>query len=139
MSKIETWSPNQKQEELQQPIDQTALNKFINISKANKLNELEQQLDSAAIAQHQPLMKKHKSTWEDATKPLTTEELVHLVKFFTVAEMQLSGWEAGSKSPVVWICRALKSRNAFPDSELTAWIKKNTDNKFLPYGNILDL
>ncbi len=139
MSQIGTWNPNQKQAETQQAINQAALKQFINISKENKLDELNQQLSSSEIIQHQPLMKTHKHAWLDAAQPLTTEELVYLVKFFTVAEMQLSGWEAGSKSPVIWICRALKTRNAFPDSKLTAWIKNHTDNKFLPYGNILDL
>ena len=42
-------------------------------------------------------------------------------------------------SPVIWLCRELKKRGAFPDPELIQWIKENTDNKFLPYGNLLDL
>ena len=35
------------------------------------------------------------------------------------------------------LVRELKRRGAYP-AELTAWIKANTDNRFLPYGNLMD-
>ena len=139
MSAIGTWNPNQKKEQLQQPIDKEVLGRFIAISQAGQLEQLGQQLSAQDIAGQKYLMKKHKDAWADISQQLTLDELVHLVRFFTLAEMQLAGWEAGSLSPVIWLCRALKARGAFPDPDLIHWIKTHTNNQFLPYGNILDL
>ena len=139
MSNIGTWIPNQEKEERQQPIDKEVLNRFIAIGLADQLESLEQHLGAEDIAGQKHLMKKHKDVWADISQKFTIEELVQLVRFFTLAEMQLVGWEAGSLSPVIWLCRALKSRGAFPDPDLISWIKAHTNNQFLPYGNILDL
>jgi len=73
--------------------------------------------------------------------PLLTDQpdavLVCLVRFFTLAEMQLAGWEALGRSPVIPIVAELRRRKSYPH-ELTAWIKAHTNNRFLPYGNLLD-
>ena len=50
--------------------------------------------------------------------------------------MQLPGWEAGKKNPVIYLVRILKDRDGF-DPELRKWIKTNTDNRYLPYGSAL--
>ena len=135
---IGNWDPNQDQKNTNATIDQQILRRFIALSEADQLAQLNQQLSQQEIDGHRPLMKTHKDVWAQATENLSNEELIHLARFFTLAEEQLPGWEAGSLSPVVWLCRALKSRGAFPDQELIQWIKQNSSNKFLPYGNILD-
>lgn len=67
---------------------------------------------------------------------LDTAEIESLIRFFTLAESQLSGWEAGRKSPVIQLVKILKSDDAF-SVELRKWIKKNTSNRYLPYGSAL--
>ena len=62
--------------------------------------------------------------------------IVRLVRFFTLAEMQLAGWEAGKQSPVIPLVKVLKGRGSF-DAELRRWIKTHTDNRYLPYGSVL--
>jgi hypothetical protein len=49
----------------------------------------------------------------------------------------LLGFETGPKSPVIALARALRKRGEYPD-DLTAWIKVNTDNRFLPHGSLMD-
>ena len=63
--------------------------------------------------------------------------LIALIRFFTLAEQELPGWEAGSKSPAIACARELRLRGRYP-ADLTAWIRDHTDNRFLPYGSLLD-
>ncbi len=74
--------------------------------------------------------------WRQAGEGLSSAELTALVRFFTLAE-RLPGWESGPKSPVIVLAAVLKARGDYPP-ELTAWIKENTDNRFLPYGSLMD-
>lgn len=85
----------------------------------------------------QPWMRQTRKDWQPVLQPLATEQLVDLVRFFTLAEQHWAGWEGDDKNPVVWICKELKTRDAFPDDDLTKWIKAHTENRFLPYGNPL--
>ncbi|GGX64361.1 hypothetical protein [Saccharospirillum salsuginis] len=90
-----------------------------------------------ALEPLQVWMRQSRSAWAPLLEPLPTEQLVRLVRFFTLAEHHWAGWEGQDKNPVVWICKELKTRDAFPDAELTQWIKSHTENRFLPYGNPL--
>ena len=74
--------------------------------------------------------------WAAAAAGLSSAELESLVRLYTLAE-RLPGWNAGPRSPVIPLVAELKRRDACPDG-LTAWIKANTDNRFLPYGSLLD-
>ncbi len=139
MASLGNWDPNQDQENSTANIDSSILLKFISISESGDLEQMNQHLSQEEIDAHRPLMKTHKDAWAKTAETFNNEQLVHLIRFFTVAEEKLPGWESGSLSPVIWLCRALKSRGAFPDQALITWIKENSRNKFLPYGNILDL
>ncbi|MGE0624211.1 MAG: hypothetical protein AB7I04_05670 [Pseudomonadales bacterium] len=77
-----------------------------------------------------------KTDWQAATADLDSKDLIALIRLFTLAE-RLPGWESGARSPVIPMARLLKSRGDYPD-DLTAWIKANTANRFLPYGSLLD-
>jgi hypothetical protein len=74
--------------------------------------------------------------WRSAVSELDSGQIVALVKFFTLAE-RLPGWEAGARSPVIPMAAVLKARGDYPD-DLTGWIKAHTDNRFLPYGSLMD-
>ena len=76
--------------------------------------------------------------WGEVLEVLSSEDIELLIRLFTLAEMNLPGWEAGAKSCVVPMVRALKDRQCY-DSGLTRWIKAHTNNKFLPHGNLMDL
>jgi hypothetical protein len=81
------------------------------------------------------MMTLDKQAW-DCVIDWNNQQLENLIRFFTVAEMQLPGWEGGNKSPVIALVKILKSRDAF-SADLRRWIKANTDNRYLPHGSAL--
>ena len=76
-------------------------------------------------------------TWTDAVQALQTSEIESLIRFLTLAEEAIGGWQAGDKSPVIALVKVLKSRGSY-DRALTRWIKANSDNRFLPHGSLMD-
>ena len=74
-------------------------------------------------------------SWSVAEQ-LSKEQIEQLIRFFTLAEQFWSGWEAGKRSAVIPLVGLLKAEGSF-DPELRRWIKKNTDNRYLPNGAAL--
>ena len=135
MSSVDSWEPpaNQPPKE----IDPAVLTLFIDaISQADAPLSADA-LPVSELDDFKYIVTLHKDLWAKAASNLADTSIIALIHFFTLVEAH-PGWEAGSKSPVVWLCRELKQRGLFPDKELIQWIKANTDNKFLPYGNPLD-
>jgi hypothetical protein len=89
------------------------------------------------IAQLASVMRLPAPKWSEAAHSLSVTDIETLIRVLTVAEMQLSGWEAQAKSPVVPLVAELKRRGAY-NKELTAWIKAHTTNRFLPHGSLMD-
>lgn len=73
--------------------------------------------------------------WTPVVRELSDQELVALVRFFTLAEGRLPGWEAGERSPVVPMARELRRRGAFPQ-DLRRWVRAHSENRFLPFGSL---
>ena len=99
------------------------------------LSDLGTLLDKESIKRDATLMTQTEESWEVAAS-LSDDDIVVLVRFFTLAEKQLAGWEAGKRSPVVPLVKILKSRGVFTP-ELRKWVKANTDNRYLPNGAAL--
>ncbi|MBU3070972.1 hypothetical protein KOI40_14200 [Aestuariicella sp. G3-2] len=131
---VGAWDPNQAQQADNFSIDHDVLKAFIALSEQQQLNDLKSTLNDDIKISQAPLMKLSKDTWIKTAESLSDEQVIHLVKFFTLAEMQLSGWEAGAESPVIGLVKALRLRKSPPDKELLLWIKSNSDNRFLPNG-----
>lgn len=68
-----------------------------------------------------------------------------LVRLFTLLENR-PGWAAGAASPVVPLFRSLRMRvqgdepaaAAVDVDALAAWVKRHSDNRFLPWGSLQD-
>jgi hypothetical protein len=99
------------------------------------LENLAASLTAAQISDDARLMRLDEAPWQVVTT-LSDEELISLVRFFTLAEMQLPGWDGGKQSPVIYLVRILKQRGAFKPV-LRQWVKTNTDNRYLPNGALL--
>lgn len=97
---------------------------------------LEQQLEASWL-EDTWVISENQAFWNAHVSNLENEQLVHLMKVFTLLETQLDNWAAGDKSAVIYIGKILKSRQAFPDIETVRWIKANSSNRFLPHGPIL--
>ena len=124
------WEPNRP---TQVSMEQLAV--LIGLLQSVELDDLPNTLDKEAQKAFSYLMKQTKEAWPPLDT-LSDEELNSLIRFFTVAEMQLPGWDAGKTSPVIYLVKALKERDAF-SAELRKWIKATSDNRFLPNGAIL--
>jgi len=133
-----SWSPDQGQQDNKPSIPAQRLEALLQLCIEQPLESLPK-LDGTLIESEAELMQMHKDSWLASARPLSDAQIVQLIRFFTLAEETLPGWEAGSRSPVIWLCRELKHRGQFPDSKLIEWIRGHSSNKFLPYGNILDL
>ena len=125
---IDVWEP-------QKPlsIDETLLQELAGVYRRGET--LAEQLDEPWVKDKMQLMHQEADAFRTA-KNLSDDVLADLIRFFTLAEMQLPGWEAGKKNPVIYLVRILKDRDGF-DPELRKWIKTNTDNRYLPYGSAL--
>lgn len=128
-----TWDPNAGSGNT---ITLELLTPFLSLQN-DQLTDLTELLPTATVQSTGWLMKRTLAEWQPVSEQLTDDQIRHLIRFFTLAEEQLPGWEAGDSSPVIWLCRILKQRGQFPDKELTRWIKEHTKNRFLPYGSVL--
>lgn len=134
---IGEWNPEQKTKPAEQ-VDTELLKKIVrNYSPDLEDNptEVATLLDAAELSAGAPLMTLDRAAW-DCVSEWDTAELQTLVKFFTLAEMQLPGWKGGNKSPVIALVKILKLRDGFT-AELRQWVKANTDNRYLPHGSVL--
>ncbi len=79
-----------------------------------------------------------KSGWEQFTESSSVDEVIRLIRLATLAEMRYASMQCGAKSPVIKLVKILKSKSAFSD-ELQQWIKSVTTNRYLPYGDLMDM
>ena len=97
-----------------------------------------QQLDTAFNSQQQQrccgLMSLPEASWEPVLVSLGEDQLLALMRFFTVAEMKFVGWRAGERSPVIAIAKELKRRGKALDRNQLEWIRKHSDNRYIPFG-----
>lgn len=127
---VGTWNPSAQITELSNAILQELL------VAAGHSSEREFGLSPTDIERLAGAAHSNRMDWQTATQHLGDGDLVALVRFFTLAEARFDSWQAGANSPVIVMARALRERGAWP-ADLTAWIKRHTDNKFLPYGSLL--
>lgn len=112
------------------------------LEAARRLDEPRFGLDAEAAGELAPLARHGAGArpgvdWAQAAQPLADDDIVALIRLFTLAEAAIPGWEAGDASPVIPLAAVLKKRRSYP-SDLTGWIKAHSDNRFLPYGNLMD-
>lgn len=131
-----TWDPSVAAEKTTFVIDQQRLQQYVILSQKNLLGDLDAQLSSDEKQSQAPLMQQSREAWLSAGASLTDDTIVHLIRFFTLAE-QLPGWESANNSPVIALAKILKKRGSGIDKELLLWIKANSRNQFLPHGSLL--
>lgn len=109
------------------------LNRLITYDREDTLSQLEQMLNDEDKQQLAGLMKIDHASWRAAAEALPEADLIHLIRFFAVAE-NLPGWEAGADSPVIPLAKLLRQRGARLDKPLLKWLRDVNPNRFLPYG-----
>jgi hypothetical protein len=131
MSDIGVWQPDENHV----TVDGALIERLLGAAAC--LDQPDFGLTAAEVERFAALMRLPATDWTTVAAGATDEQLVALVKFFTLAEMRLPNWEALARSPVIPLVAQLKHRGTYP-RELTGWIKANTTNRFLPYGSLLD-
>lgn len=118
--------------------DAELLQRLIELSRQpDQLAQLGEHITSKEQQLWQPMMKLDRQFWIDTGLALSTDDTQALIRFFTCAEMQLQGWDAGETSPVIGLVKSLRQRKEPPAKELLLWIKANSTNRFLPNGPLL--
>ena len=87
-----------------------------------------------AIKPHDAIDRLGWDEWDDVTQPMTTDDLVALIKGLTVAE-KYHKWSGGSVSAVIWTFRELERRDHDLSEQLADWILPRTDNPYAPFGS----
>lgn len=133
---IGNWDPSAEKATTDFRIELPQLVRFIELAENNQLNQLDQLMSSEEKQQQARLMQQDKASWFAAAQTLSDEQIVSLMRFFTVAEA-LPGWQAGDNSPVIWLGKVLKQRGTGIHTELLIWIKAHSNNQFLPHGALM--
>lgn len=132
---INTWNPSTETNTSDaNNIDLPFLHSIIERVHTEGIDNIEQWLSTEVQQQQHMLMQQDKESWVSISSTLANEDIIALIKFFTLAEMCYPQWEAGEKSPVIGLAKTLRKKDSGFDKDLLKWIKANTRNKYLPYG-----
>ncbi len=117
-------------------IDRGFLVKAVEIAKQDQLEQLANHFDANECERYAPTMRLSQSDWLGALEDFDNDELRLLIKFFALAEMQLSGWEAGDSSPAIWASKVLKKRGERLSAEELLWLREHSTNRYIPNGRL---
>ncbi len=130
---LESWDPVADAQADHLKLAPHTLAQLIAYSAEDQLEELEKRLVGDESQTLSGLMKVDHGAWHKAAESLSDDDLLHLIRFFAVAE-NLPGWEAQDKSPVIPLAKCLRKRGQKLDKTLLQWLRDVNDNRFLPYG-----
>lgn len=131
---VGNWNPDNQQTD--RTIDPAWLARCVTLSGDSELANLPEPFTDQETQYYSALMRQPTEVWMAAVDDLENDELIALIRFFTVAEKRISGWEAGASSPAIWINRVLKRRGERLSTEQLRWIREHTDNRFIPNGGL---
>ena len=130
---IGSWDPAADAAAQSIHVEPELLARFIALSETQKLDQLDDYISGAESQKLSGLITLDASLWTDTAKTLSDEQILHLIRFFAVAE-NLPGWETGDKSPVIPLAKSLRKRGVRLEKQFLKWLRSVSDNRFLPYG-----
>lgn len=130
----EVWNP--KKNDHSATIDDGLLRRFIEISRNNELTNISAKLNDAEKNKFYILNLSEK-VWHRSLVNFNDSQLLELIKFFVLIEMQLPNWKSGEKSPVILINKILRKNGVKLDRDTLLWIRNNSSNRYIPNGKIL--
>lgn len=72
--------------------------------------------------------------WSNELKNCSDDILISCIKFFALSEMLIAQWHFSEKSPAIYCSKLFRKRKKRLPTELIVWLKKYSDNQFLPFG-----
>lgn len=130
---IGSWDPSLGADAPPLQLSADLLQRLAGFSRREALANLAEELDDAEKQSLAGLMAMDAGQWQKACDACDSDELLHLIRFFAVAE-NLPGWEAGDKSPVIPLAKILRQRGERLDRTMLLWLRDVNQNRFLPYG-----
>tara|TARA_R110002110_G_scaffold415765_3_gene655274 strand:+ start:38661 stop:39065 length:405 start_codon:yes stop_codon:yes gene_type:complete len=130
---IGSWDPSAANTATTATIDAQTLVRLAGYSRNEQLDSLEALLGDTDVQVLSGLMHQPPEQWQAAADALDNNEILHLIRFFAVAE-NLPGWAAGADSPVIPLAKVLRQRGERLDKSLLQWLREVNENRFLPYG-----
>ena len=131
---VDTWQPSEQ-------ITSISAKKLLGLaSLINGKNTIEddiKHLESADIELISSYLNAPQSAWLKAIEEFTDTQILDLCMLFTVGEMKFPTWTFGSKNPTIYFLRHLKPENRAAEKDFVRWLKKQTDNRYIPYGPAL--
>ena len=127
------WDPENKKKS---NIDNGLLDQFIQIVRNCEESNIKNHLTDVEKNKFY-ILRLSDDIWLQSLNDFDNSELLDLIKFFTLIEMQLDDWISGENSPVIKINKILKKRGIKLDQQMLLWIKKNSSNRYIPNGKIL--
>ena len=128
---VGTWNPSAQVTELTAPVLDELL------AAAARSDQEAFGLSPADIERLAGCAHANRVDWQSASRTLRDDRAITLIRFYTLAEGRFPAWKAGANSPVIVLARAMRARGAWPPG-LTHWIREHTENRFLPYGSLMD-
>lgn len=101
------------------------ITKLIEIGRKEDFAVLETLFQSEEVENKGDIMRQGFQLWYNLADSLSEEEIVALMKAFTIAEKTLKGWKTGSVSPVIWLGIKLREREYKYLDEVREWVKNN--------------
>lgn len=127
---IGSWDPESATAPaLSEPLQQ----RFIDCAGVESAEQLAPLLTAQELAILPSLMQLDHDACQRAVQARSDDELEQLIRFFAVAE-KLPACEAGAQSPAIAIASLLRERGRRLDRDLLRWLRRVSDNRFLPYG-----
>lgn len=131
---VGSWSPPTGLQTPKGRLESAWLQRFVALARDEQLEQLRERLSTDEQQRMAACLLADPAAWTEAVLDYDDESLWQLMRFLAVAEMQLPGWQAGAKSPVITLNRILKQRGQPLSREQLQWLRQNSDNRFLPNG-----
>ncbi len=131
---VNDWTPNTAKAALE--IDPQWLQRCIALSRGDALETLPSLRSDEEKRDKAQYMRLPPAQWQQAVSEFSNDELLQLIRFFTRAEMLISGWDAGKDSPAIAINKVLRQRGEKIPKDTLLWIRQHSDNRFIPNGGL---
>jgi len=135
---INTWVPEAAAQEQSTLMSTEQLTAYVNMAKSDDLISAIENINAATIDTLGSVIKQELPFWENLCGHFSADDIIALIRFFTVAEEKHSALFAGKSSCVIALNKLLKQQHQQKLSkEDLLWIRTHSSNRFIPNGSAL--
>lgn len=131
---VDTWQPNTGIDSISTDILIRLIERIS--SRETAKNDIHQ-ISEEDINQIAGYLNTPQGLWLQAVVDLSDEQILKLCVLFTIGEMEFPSWAFASKNPTIYFLKHLKTKKIVVEKDFVRWLKKQTDNRYIPYGPAL--